>query len=140
MHFNASVGIATLRRDGFAGFVADGRGEIVTKPVRFSGGHLFVNAECRFGSLVAEVLDADGSVIDGFSAAACQPLALSDSVKAELRWTGRDLSALAGRDVRFRFRLQCGTLYAFWVSRDAIGRSGGYLAAGGPAYEGLRDL
>ena len=34
----------------------------------------------------------------------------------------------------------CGTFYAFWVSPDASGKSGGYLAAGGPAYGGLRDL
>jgi len=31
-------------------------------------------------------------------------------------------------------------LYSFWVSRDATGTSGGYLAAGGPDYPGLRDL
>ena len=30
MHFNASIGVASLRRDGFVGFVADGRGEVVT--------------------------------------------------------------------------------------------------------------
>ena len=31
MHYNFSVGLATLRRDGFAGMVADGRGELVTR-------------------------------------------------------------------------------------------------------------
>ena len=38
------------------------------------------------------------------------------------------------------FQLHCGTFYSFWVSKDANGKSGGYLAAGGPAYTGLRDL
>jgi hypothetical protein len=47
---------------------------------------------------------------------------------------------LTGRSVRFRFQLHCGTFYSFWVSKDANGKSGGYLAAGGPAYTGLRDL
>ena len=140
MHFNGSIGVATLRRDGFAGLVADGRGEVVTKPLAFSGGHLFVNAECRFGALSAEVLEADGAVVPGFSAADCRTFARKDAVKAELRWKNADLSALAGRPVRLRFKLHCGTLYSFWVARDASGKSGGYVAAGGPAYPGLRDL
>ena len=140
MHFNASIGVATLRRDGFVGLVADGRGEVTTKPVTFSGRHLFVNAECRFGSLAAEVLDEAGNVLPGFAAADCLPLARTDSTKAEIRWRDGDLATLAGRPVLFRFKLHCGTFYSFWVSRDPSGKSGGYLAAGGPAYMGLRDL
>ena len=140
MHFNASIGVATLRRDGFVGLVADGRGEVTTKPVTFSGKHLFVNAECRFGSLAAEVMDEHGNVLPGFAAADCLPLARTDSTKAEIAWKGGNLASLAGRPARFRFKLHCGTFYSFWVSKDANGKSGGYLAAGGPAYKGLRDL
>ena len=140
MHFNASIGVATMRRDGFVGFVADGRGEVTTKPVKFSGRHLFVNAECRFGSLAVEALDEAGNVLQGFAAADCQPLSRTDSTKAEIRWRSGDLAALAGKTVRFRFKLHCGTFYSFWVSADPSGKSGGYLAAGGPAYNGLRDL
>ena len=139
MYFNCSVGVATLRRDGFAGLVADGDGTIVTRPVVFSGRRLFVNAECRFGSLAAEVLDDSGIPIAGFSAADCRALERRDETKAELSWKGGDLSSLAGRPVCFRFRIACGTLYSFWVSQDASGKSGGYLAAGGPSYGGLRD-
>ena len=140
MHYNFCVGLATLRRDGFVGLVADGRGEVTTKPVMFSGKHLFVNAECRFGSLAAEVLDEKGGVLPGFAAVDCLPLVRTDSTKAEICWRGGDLAALAGRAVRFRFKLHCGTFYSFWVSKDPSGKSGGYLAAGGPAYSGLRDL
>ena len=133
-------GVATLRRDGFAGMVADGKGELLTKPVRFSSQRLFVNAECRFGSLAAEVLDADGKPLEGFTRKDCKALQMTDATKAELVFAGGDLSALAGRDVRFRFLLHCGTLYSFWVSPSAKGESRGYVAAGGPAYSGLRDL
>ena len=122
------------------GLVADGRGEVTTKSVTFSGKHLFVNAECRFGSLAAEVLDEKGAVLPGFAAADCQPLVRTDSTKSEIRWKGGDLAAFAGKAVRFRFKLHCGTFYSFWVSTDSSGKSGGYLAAGGPAYNGLRDL
>ena len=140
MHFNGSIGVATLRRDGFAGLVADGLGEVTTKPVTLSGKHLFVNAECRFGSLAAEVLDEAGNILPGFAAAECIPLALTDSTKAEIVWKGGALASLAGRAVRFRFKLHCATLYSFWVSQTERGESRGYVAAGGPAYQGLRDL
>jgi len=140
MYSNGSIGAATLRRDGFAGMVADGRGEIVTKPVVFSGKHLFVNAECRFGSVAAEVVGEDGKVVPGFSRDDCAAFSRGDSTKTELRFRGGDLSALAGKPVRFRFLIHCGTLYSFWVSPSGRGESRGYVAAGGPAYKGLRDF
>jgi len=140
MYSNGSIGAATLRRDGFAGMVADGRGELLTKPVVFGGRRLFVNAECRFGAVGAEVVGEDGKVIAGFSRDDCAAFSRNDSTKAELRFKGGDLSSLAGRPVRFRFLIHCGTLYSFWVSPSERGESCGYVAGGGPAYKGLRDL
>lgn len=140
MYSNGSIGAATLRRDGFAGMVADGRGELLTKPVVFSGKHLFVNVECRFGSVCAEIVGEDGNALVGFSRSDCAAFSRGDSTKMELRFKGGDLSALAGKPVRFRFFIHCGTLYSFWVSPSERGESHGYVAAGGPAYNGLRDL
>ena len=51
-----------------------------------------------------------------------------------------DLSGVGGAPVRFRFHLRKGRLYAFWVSADPAGASGGSVAAGGPAFAGRRDL
>jgi hypothetical protein len=140
MYSNGSIGAATLRRDGFAGMVADGRGELLTKPLVFDGGHLFVNAECRFGSLAAEVVGEDGQPVKGFTRADCTALTRKDTTKAELVFAGGSLSAFAGKPVRFRFFLHCGTLYSFWVSPSPKGESRGYVAGGGPAYPGLRDM
>ena len=140
MYSNGSIGAATLRRDGFAGMVADGRGELLTKPVVFSGRCLFVNAECRFGSVCAEIVGEDGNVIPGFSRGDCAAFSREDSVKTELRFKGGDLLSLAGKPVQFRFLIHCGTLYSFWVSPSDRGESCGYVAGGGPAYNGLRDL
>ena len=139
MHYNFSVGVATLRRDGFAGMVADGRGELVTRPVTFSGAHLFVNADARFGEVAAEVLDENGEPYTGYSAADCRALVRTDSTKSALTWKGGDLARFAGKPVRFRFRMKVATLYSFWVSKKPTGESGGYVAAGGPDYKGLRD-
>ena len=139
MYSNGSIGVASLRRDGFAGMVADGKGTLETKPVAFTGGHLFVNAECRFGTVAAEVLGEDGKPVKGFALADCRAMAGKDSTKTELTFAGGDLSALGTRGVRIRFHLKCATLYSFWVSPSERGESRGYVAAGGPDYPGLRD-
>ena len=140
MYSNGSIGVATLRRDGFAGMVADGKGELLTKTLTFDGGHLFVNAECRLGSLAAEVIGEDGQPVKGFTRADCTTFARADSTKTELVFAGGYLSQFAGKPVRLRFFLHCGTLYSFWVSPSPKGESRGYVAGGGPAYPGLRDM
>jgi len=140
MYSNGAIGYATLRRDGFAGLVADGEGTVTTRPLVFSGAHLFVNAECLSGEVAAEILDVDGRVLAGFSAADCHGLKFADATKREMTFAGKGIASLAGRPVRIRFKLHCATLYSFWVSPSARGESLGYVAAGGPAYPGLRDL
>ena len=63
-----------------------------------------------------------------------------DKTLAEVNGAGAaDMSALAGKPVRFRFHLRNGSLYAFWVSADARGASNGYVAAGGPGFTGPKD-
>ena len=59
--------------------------------------------------------------------------------RVDLTWKGGDLSRFAGKPVRFRFRMKVATLYSFWVSKKPTGESGGYVAAGGPDYKGLKD-
>ena len=49
------------------------------------------------------------------------------------------LSSIAGKEVRFRFTLKGGSLYAFWVGPDAKGASRGFIGAGGPGYISHRD-
>ena len=140
MHGNATTGLALLRRDGFASLDAGKHtASMTTRPVRFKGKHLFVNVDCPRGNLRVEVLDKDGKVIEPFSAANCNPGAI-DSTQAAITWKGaKDLSALAGEPVRFRFQLTNGSLYAFWVSPDESGASHGYVAGGGPGFTGPTD-
>ena len=129
MYHNAATGLAKLRRDGFAAFT--GKGSILTKPLVFSGSRLFANFDAaEASSLSVTALDGKGETLATFG-----PFA-ANSTKVDLG----DVSALAGKPVRFRFDLDNGTLYSFWVAKDAAGHSGGYLAGGGPDYPGLRDL
>ena len=63
----------------------------------------------------------------------------TDSTKSARTWKGGDLSRFAGKPVRFRFNLHTATLFSFWVSQKPTGESGGYVAAGGLDYKGLKD-
>lgn len=147
-----STGLATLRRDGFVS-MSDGdnsgditriepplpRGTLITRPVTFSGRFLFVNARIS-GELRVEVLDREGRTIAPFSADRCVPIS-GDGTRMAISWQGvPDLSAVAGRPVRFRFSLRSGEIYAFWVSPSASGVSRGYVAAGGPGFTNSADL
>ena len=135
-----ATGLAKLRRDGFASMDApeEAEGVLTTRSVRFSGKHLFVNADVDTGELRVEVLDEAGDVIKGFGRAACKPLR-ADGTRLPVTWGDRGLGKLAGKPVRFRFHLSGGSLYAFWVSPERSGASHGYVAAGGPGFTGMMD-
>ncbi|MBN2448965.1 MAG: hypothetical protein JXR77_01165 [Lentisphaeria bacterium] len=141
LYSHASMGIARLRRDGFASLDAGTEeGTLITRVLRFSrGDRLFVNVDAPRGELCAEILQADGSAVDGLSFADCEPVS-TDSTRIAVTWRGgRDLAALRGQPVRVRFRLRSGSLYAFWVA-GASGAGRGYLAGGGPGFPGLVDV
>ena len=85
------------------------------------------------------MLTEGGQVISPYSAENCVAVC-ADRTRAAVQWRGADdLAALAGRPVRFRFILESGRLYSFWVSPSENGASGGYVAAGGPGFTGPRD-
>jgi hypothetical protein len=134
-----STGLATLRRDGFASLDAGpGGGTLTTRPVRFSGKHLFVNVDVGSGELTAEVLDERGQALPGLGRADCVPVR-TDRTLQPVTWKQATLADAAGKPVRIRFHLKDGRLYAFWVSPEASGASHGYVAAGGPGFTGSTD-
>ena len=125
---NCYMGYATMRRDGFVSM--DGSGELLTRLIRFDevNDRLFINAKAK--SLRAEILDASGNVIPGFSLDECVPFS-GDSTCTELTFSsGADLGQLRGTDFRIRFVAEEAEFYAFWVSDTADGESGGFLAGG----------
>ncbi len=140
IYHGARIGLAYLRRDGFASMDADNKtGELITRPVQFTGQCLFANLKATEGTLKAELLNEQGQPIEPFTFANSIP-ATGDKTLARLKWQGGDsLEKLQGKPVRFRFVLTDGLLYSFWVSRDNTGRSDGYLAAGAPGYDSLID-
>jgi hypothetical protein len=147
-----STGLGTLRRDGFASIDDDFGNrpqpstssrvrQLTTRPVRFAGSHLFVNADVMRGRLRVEVLDVEGRVIEPFSLTHAVPIERVDGTRIAVTWQGTSTVAdLAGQPVRFRFSLSGGRLYSFWVAASTQGHSSGYVAAGGPEFSGPRDV
>jgi len=133
MYGGGAVGLASLRRDGFASMEAGKQpGVLTTRLVTFKGRHLFVNLN---GEVRVEVLDAAGKVLR-----TSLPVA-GDHTKVKIEWTdGADLSGEAGKNTKFRFHLKKGALFAFWATPDENGASNGYVGAGGPAFMGTRDF
>ena len=140
MYANGCTGIGILRRDGFSSmFAPQSGGTLTTRLVTFKGKHLFVNVDCPNGSLKAEILDENGKLFEQFSEKNCIPVN-SDSTIHSVSWKdSKDLSVLIGKKVRFRFIVENGHLYSFWVSPDKSGASYGYNAAGGPGFTGGKD-
>ncbi|HJZ90138.1 MAG TPA: hypothetical protein VKE40_04650, partial [Gemmataceae bacterium] len=127
-----STGLMVLRRDGFASLDAgESGGTLTTRPMKFTGKHLFVNAAAKEGELTSEVVDERGNPIKGLSAVDGVPVR-ADKTKQAVAWKQANIGAAAGQVVRFRFHLKNARLFSFWVSHDASGASQGYVAAGGP--------
>ena len=121
------VGLATLRLDGFASLrAADGEtGTVTTRPIRFEGDHLFVNAECASkGWLKAELLDLKGNTIPGFTLSDCIAVT-GDSLRHEVNWRGsRDVPGRESGAIQIRFALQNADLFSFrFALRDLVSRT-----------------
>ena len=103
----------TLRRDGFVYLEpAGGTGELVTRLLVWKGGELHLNVNVPRGQALVEVMQRDGTPVDGYSYEDCLPFT-GDSLDWTPGWRdGRGLDALAGEVLRIGVRLANGRLYA----------------------------
>lgn len=105
----------TLRLDGFVSINAPmSGGELVTKPIRFSGKTLSLNfASSAAGDIRVEIQDAAGKPLPGYTLDDCDEI-FGDTIQRRVTWkTNADLSALAGQTVRLRFVLRDTDLFSF---------------------------
>jgi hypothetical protein len=116
-----AMGLATLRRDGFASLTAEDRpGTVTTRPLTFGGSHLSVNADVRTGGSVrVAVVDRDGRALPGLAATDCRPIT-GDGTSQAVAWEAQTLGGLADvvgprEPVRLRFYVENADLYAFWI-------------------------
>jgi len=104
----------TLRLDGFVSVHASmAGGELVTRPVRFTGSDLRLNfATSAAGGLRVELQQPDGRPLPGFALADCEPV-FGDTVDRPVRWkNGAKAGNLQSQPVRLRFELKDADLYA----------------------------
>lgn len=105
----------SLRVDGFASVSAPfSGGELLTKPLTFSGKRLELNYETSAaGSLRVEIQDAAGEPMSGFALADATEL-FGDEINRTYAWkSGTDVSTLAGKTIRLRFVMKDADLYSF---------------------------
>ena len=97
--------------DGFVSAETPKSGEILTKPITFSGDTLHVNLHSR-GPTRFELQHETGTPIPGFTLADCEPLKC-DEIEAQVEWKGGSLKTLNGKPVRLRAALNDADWYAF---------------------------
>lgn len=125
-HGARSIGVATLRRDGFAGLTpASPRaaGTLLTRPLAADGSRLLLNLERRpgddgrpSGTVTAALLDAAGTEIEGHSFADAVPV-VTDGTRMPLGWRGHDRLPRTGREVRLALRIE-GNAVVYAVARE----------------------
>lgn len=105
----------TIRMDGFVSLHAPAvGGEVVTKPIVFSGKRLVINAATSAAGYVkAEIQSASGRPMQGFSLNECMEM-FGDDTARTVRWQqGGDTGILAGKPVRLRFFMKDADIYSF---------------------------
>jgi hypothetical protein len=104
----------SLRLDGFACVRAPyGGGELVTKPLTFTGKELSLNfATSAAGGIRIEIQDAAGKPLPGFTLADAVET-IGNEIDRTVRWkSGSDISTLAGKPIRLRLVMRDARLYA----------------------------
>eukprot|EP01052_Picozoa_sp_SAG31_P020085 SAG31_NODE_1494_length_8106_cov_7.933183_1_plen_671_part_00 len=136
-----TVGVASLRRDGFAAMAArdsdvDGGSTITTRPLSWSAEKKFL------------FLNLDGEVTIGLLRASngadmLRSVALrANDTRVVVQWEAKSTlpHATTASPVQLRFQLSPGTkIFSFWVSASTCGASGGLVAGGGRGYNSSRD-
>jgi len=111
--FHSSIGLATLRKDGFVSLDGgDNPGEVTTKRLQGLRGKLHVNCQASAGLLQVEVLDANGKVLPGYKKMECNE-PRGDGADQIVTWAEHDELPAGDEPLRLRFFLKNVSLYSF---------------------------
>jgi predicted GH43/DUF377 family glycosyl hydrolase len=106
------IGVATLRRHGWCSLDAafDG-GTITTQPMSLPSESLTINAACRFGEIVVELIDPSGTNEPIMSLPIC-----GNGVALPVQWESGDAVPVSGdREMQVRFHLTNARLYSWQI-------------------------
>ena len=108
-----AIGLATLRKDGFASLDAGAKGGVITtRPFSGMQGPLRLNSHTSDGSIRVEILSESGHPLPGFSRDECDAIT-GDSVDQTVTWRGSSRLPEDLGTVQLRFILQNASLYSF---------------------------
>ena len=106
-----SIGVATLRRDGFVSLDAGSEvGTVITKPFRWpSGKQLVVNADASSGHMVVDVLNENEQPLKDLASSST---IRGDQLRSKVAWSNSKLATSGA--VRLKFTLNNTSLYSYW--------------------------
>lgn len=105
----------SLRLDGFASLRGPyAGGEVITKPIQFSGDRLEINfSTSAAGGVQVELQDESGTPFPGFTAEESIEQ-IGNEIARHVSWKGGDsVTSLKGKTVRIRFLLKDADLFSF---------------------------
>ena len=105
----------TIRQDGFVSIKAPmSGGEVVTKPLVFTGKNLLMNfSTSAAGEVKVELQNKNGKPIPGFTLNDSESM-FGDAIERTVFWNGKaDVSKLKGKTIRVRFIMNDADLYSF---------------------------
>lgn len=111
------TGLATIRLDGFVSLdTGEQEGSVVTKPFKWDGTNIAVNADANSGYIKAEVCTRAGKPISGYTQEESRALT-EDNLCQNLSWKNRaDMSELKGREIKLRLLLwKCSLFSITWL-------------------------
>jgi hypothetical protein len=110
-HYGA-IGLAKIKRGRFVSLEAsfDG-GTVITKPLTFSGSHLCINANAKYGSINISLLDQDDTLLSNWQST----ISGVDDIQIPVRFSDTDLCDLNDKSIKIKFELKNARLYGFQI-------------------------
>ncbi|MCK4790192.1 MAG: hypothetical protein KAV87_41015 [Desulfobacteraceae bacterium] len=116
-NWSFGIGLAKLRRDGFASLNAGQTpGRLITRPLTFKDKSLFVNADVADdGWVKAAVLSIDSEPVQSYTLDDSIALA-KDTTKGKMSWKSKkEIIQPGDGHIRLVFQLKNAKLYSFWI-------------------------
>ena len=107
-----SVGVASLRPDGFIYLEAKEEAELFTRRFAIEESGFMINANAKEGYIKVEICDGDGNAIKGFEMKNFDTIK-EDGIKIELKWKNNpDTNVLLNTSLRFKVVAKNAKIYS----------------------------
>jgi hypothetical protein len=111
-----SMGYATLRPDGFTKISCQEKGELLTRPFSVLEPDIYLNCDSKKGAIQVELLEEDGTVIEGFNKENCQVIS-EDNTKVKVEWIQTpDFSKILKKVIRLKVYGEKADIYSITFS------------------------